>query len=431
MLRLLKESLLLKKKHFAASIASVATCNQNFQKDVQAQTISLKKHLHDKIKTTGPISVADFMLQALTDPDEGYYMKRDMFGEDGDFVTSPELSQMFGELIAIWIVNEWLACGSPTEVQVVELGPGRGTLMEDVIRTFNSLGNTLKNISISIHLVEISLYLSNLQHKNLCQVNSDKMTSTVEPRLHYTLHGKSKYGQDMFWHDRIQDVPAKKFTFFIAHEFFDALPVHQFVKDNNIWKEVYVDVCTTSNFPNFRFVLLPHPTLACRTLIKPNEHRQKIEVSPRSGIIIEEIARRIAHNGGSALIADYGHFGSKEHTLRGFKSHKIVDVLTNVGEADVTADVDFKYLKEIAERCDVMTCGPITQQSFLKNMGIDTRIMMLLRNSDSEEMKRKLIGSYDMLVNPEKMGEKFKFFSMVNKDRLLNNEGKTAVTAFA
>lgn len=344
-------------------------------------------------------------------------------------------------MIAVWIINEWTASGSPSQIQMVELGPGRGTLMDDIMRTFQSLNKSLTGTSISIHFVEISPYLSELQHKNLSDIKLVKYTHNIN-KNGCTQQGKSKYGHQMFWYKHIEDVPKDAFTFFVGHEFFDALPIHKFVKENNVWKEVYVDLCPESEDTKFRFVLMPHSTPASQTLIKAcfcitfllhiyvcfhsvlqsNENRNHVEISPKAGIIIQEIARRIFDTGGAALIADYGHFGTKEDTLRveynlshyqfylsslstlrnakkhnlisktslfginyiglyhgffqGFKSHQLVDVLTNIGESDITADVDFKYLKEVAEGFGVSTKGPISQQSFLKNMGIDVRIMV-------------------------------------------------------
>ncbi|XP_004839359.1 protein arginine methyltransferase NDUFAF7, mitochondrial isoform X8 [Heterocephalus glaber] len=298
------------------------------------------RHLMYKIKSTGPITVAEYMKEVLTNPAKGYYMHRDMLGEKGDFITSPEISQIFGELLGIWFISEWMATGKNVAFQLVELGPGRGTLMGDILRVFSQLGSVLKNCDISIHLVE-----------------------------------KTPQG----------------------------------------WREVLIDIDPQVS-GKLRFVLAPCVTPA-QAFLQHDEIRDHVEVCPDAGVIIQELSERIALTGGAALIADYGHDGTKTDTFRGFCGHELHDVLIAPGTADLTADVDFSYLRRMAQG-KVASLGPTEQQTFLKNMGIDVRLKVLFNKSDEPSVRQQLLQGYDMLMNPQKMGERFNFFALLPHERL-------------
>ncbi|WAR18441.1 NDUF7-like protein, partial [Mya arenaria] len=245
----------------------------------------------------------------------GYYIHSDVFGVAGDFITSPEISQMFGELIAIWFVNEWMMIGAPENVQLVEMGPGRGTMADDMLRAFSKFPELSK--ALSVHLVEVSVTLSRLQEEKLSATPDQPAPSSKEGELHYK-SCLSKYGPCVYWYRDIKDVPAGC-NMFVAHEFFDALPIHKFQKTEHGWREVLVDIDPeTEN--KLRFVLARGDTPASKLALK--EH------------------------GGCALIADYGHHGDKQDTFRGFKDHALHEVLENPGCADLTSDVDFSYLKQ-------------------------------------------------------------------------------------
>uniref|UniRef100_A0A8D2JKG3 Protein arginine methyltransferase NDUFAF7 n=1 Tax=Varanus komodoensis TaxID=61221 RepID=A0A8D2JKG3_VARKO len=283
------------------------------------------KHLTMKIKSTGPITVAEYMREVLTNPVKGYYMHRDMLGEKGDFVTSPEISQIFGELIGIWFISEWMATGKPKKIQLVELGPGRGSLTSDILR-------------------------------------------------------KTEKG----------------------------------------WREVLVDIDPETP-DKLRFVLAPSSTPATEAFIHREESRNHVEVCPDAGVIIQKLAHNIEKNGGAALIVDYGHDGTKTDTFRGFRGHKLHDVLLSPGTADLTADVDFSYLRRMAQE-RVATLGPVAQQDFLKNMGIDIRLQVLLQNASDPSVRSQLLRSYEMLMDLDKMGGRFNFFAIVPHHRLAASE---------
>ncbi|XP_025783091.1 protein arginine methyltransferase NDUFAF7, mitochondrial isoform X5 [Puma concolor] len=282
------------------------------RESAENQVTPMLRHLMYKIKATGPITVAEYMKEVLTNP---------------------------AKLLGIWFISEWMATGRNAAFQLVELGPGRGTLLGDILRVFSQLGSVLKNCDISIHLVE-----------------------------------KTPQG----------------------------------------WREVFIDIDPQAS-DKLRFVLAPCVTPA-EVFIQSDETRDHVEVCPEAGVIIQELSQRIALTGGAALIADYGHDGTKTDTFRGFCGHKLHDVLIAPGTADLTADVDFSYLRRMAEG-KVASLGPIKQQTFLKNMGIDVRLKVLADKSD-EPSRQQLLQGYDMLMNPKKMGERFHFFALLPHQRL-------------
>ncbi|CAH6779623.1 protein arginine methyltransferase NDUFAF7, mitochondrial [Phodopus roborovskii] len=369
------------------------------------------RHLIYKIKSTGPITVAEYMKEVLTNPVKGYYVHHDMLGEKGDFITSPEISQLFGELLGIWFVSEWMTSGKNTAFQLVELGPGRGTLTGDVLRVFSQLGSVLKNCDISVHLVEVSQKLSEIQALTLTE---EKIPLERDAESLVYMKGVTKSGIPVSWYRDLKDVP-KGYSFYLAHEFFDTLPVHKFQKTRQGWREVLVDIDPQVS-DKLRFVLAPCTTPA-EAFIQHDEQRDHVEVCPDAGVIIQELSQRIALTGGAALIADYGHDGTKTDTFRGFCGHQLHNVLIAPGTADLTADVDFSYLHRIAQG-KVAALGPVEQRTFLKNMGIDIRLKVLLDKADEPSKKQQLLWGYDMLMNPQKMGERFNFFALLPHQRL-------------
>lgn len=380
---------------------------------------SLLRHLTSKIQATGPITVAEYMREVLSNPVTGYYVRNDMLGPDGDFITSPEISQIFGELIGVWIISEWMGAGRPKQLQLVELGPGRGSLAADILRVFSQLRSALVDAEVSLHLVEVSPALSRVQ--------AERLTSRHEPQAGdgpVYLSGETASGLPVSWYHCLEDVPAG-FSIFLAHEFFDALPVHKFQLTQKGWREVLVDI-HPENPEQLRFVLAAYSTLASSTLVQADERRSHVEVCAEGGVLVQQLARRIAEHQGAALIADYGHDGTKTDTFRGFKGHQLHHVLDAPGTADLTADVDFSYLRRMAGG-GVACLGPLPQRAFLKNMGIDARMQVLLRNCSDDSSRKQLIHSYDMLTNPARMGQRFHFFSLLQHSRLLRPQLSTGL----
>ncbi|XP_035416813.1 protein arginine methyltransferase NDUFAF7, mitochondrial isoform X4 [Cygnus atratus] len=330
------------------------------------------RHLLLKLRATGPLTVAEYMREALTNPGQGYYTRRGGVGRD--FVTAPEVSQVLGEV-------------------------------------FNQLASLLSKCDVSIHLVEVSPKLSESQAQML---TGGKVQSNSEDEAAY-MKGISKTGIPIYWYRGIQDVP-QGYSFYLAHEFLDALPIHKFQRTEKGWREVLVDIDPEAP-DQLRFVLSPSSTPATENFIQPEETRDHVEVCPEAGVLIQRLACRIEKDGGAALIADYGHDGTKTDTFRGFQNHKLHDVLKAPGTADLTADVDFSYLRKMAQG-KIATLGPIKQREFLKNMGVDLRMQVLLQNSHDSATREQLLHSYDMLMNPKKMGDRFHFFALLPHYRL-------------
>ncbi|EDO36785.1 predicted protein [Nematostella vectensis] len=405
--RVLSHSLLIER----AVVTSRASQTRHFtsttlRPPVNHDHSALMKHIIQRITISGAISVAAYMQEVLTNPLAGYYMKKDVFGQAGDFITSPEITQVFGELIGVWFVHQWMQTGE-RDIQIVELGPGRGTLMADILRVvkkFKALQECL-----SVHLVEVSPALSDIQKTTLTGISEMTNKEPSKENKPYYKQCCSKDGIPVFWYSSIKDIP-KAYSFFLAHEFFDALPIHQFQRTDRGWREVLVDV-DKERTHSLRFVLAPGPTLASQTYVPKGTSSRQLEVCPQGGVIMEEIGERIRHDGGSALIIDYGEDGNNRHTLRSFSKHKLHDVLEAPGTADITANVDFRFLRQAAGS-DVNTYGPVTQVSFLKNMGIDQRMRILLSKASPDQAKQ-LYSGYKMLT--EEMGEKFKVFAVTDR----------------
>lgn len=316
------------------------------------------------------MTVADYMRRVLTNPAAGYYMHQDVFGSKGDYVTSPEINQVFGELISLWCLVEWEKVGSPSPVQLIELGPGRGTMIQDILRVMTKFDIQQ---SLSVHLVEVSPFLAKAQCGRLCYKQSEY--SEEDPCY---LQGETVSGIKIYWHKELKDVPLD-FSIILAHEFFDALPIHKFQKDDGKWKEILIDVNEENSAEEqFRYVLCQNETAMSKVfteIVSQEEQREHLEFSPEQQRISQEISNRLESHGGFALIMDYGHEGEKSDTFRSFKNHKLHSPLKDPGTADLTADVDFSQLKKHfneAERC--LTFGPVTQRDFIKGMGGDTRM---------------------------------------------------------
>ncbi|VDM48036.1 unnamed protein product [Toxocara canis] len=363
-----------------------------------------------KIRLRGPMPVADYMRTVVSSPSVGYYSQfskgenSEIFGEKGDFITAPELSQMFGEMIGVWCYYELANTGHKGHWQLVESGPGTGQLMNDLVNALEHF----EEDKVSIHLIETSDALILEQEKNLCARPSEFIENNAHIRYNTT-----RSGIPIYWYRALNEVP-EKFSVFIANEFLDALPVHQFKRDENgNWHEVYVALDDNDNLcfmlsrmeTLFTVGLMPHS-------IRNEVSRTEWEVSPDSGAYINEITERITQFGGFGLMIDYGHDGSrKDLSLRAYRRHQLVSPLENPGEHDLTADVNFGYLKSLVED-RALVFGPVDQREFLAQLGIGIRLRRLVEKCSKREDQVNLIKSYNMLMSEDGMGIRFKVMSV-------------------
>ncbi|XP_076042623.1 protein arginine methyltransferase NDUFAF7, mitochondrial [Oratosquilla oratoria] len=399
--------------------ASEEVTNQSSVVKQKSAETPLLKQLKTRIKFDGPLTVHDYMREVLTNPYSGYYMNKDVFGAQGDFITSPEICQMFGELLGIWVFSEWYKVGSPKPLKLVEFGPGRGTLMQDILRVLGRFDKEAQK-NLEVHFVEVSPHLSDIQEKKLCGTVTKPIENYESDgvEVHYKTN-KTVDGFQVYWHRHLAQVPYG-YSIYIAQEFLDALPVHKLLKTDKGWREILIDVDEGDGPHHLRYILSKAPTPASSLFPNVEEKRDEIEVCPEAGVFCQELAVRMEEFGGAALIIDYGHSGDKTDTFRGFKNHQLHDPLCEPGSADLTADVDFSYLKQQVED-KLTTYGPVPQGFFLKNMGIELRLTQLLKNCPYDQQKN-LISSYNMLVDADKMGQRFKvmaFFPAILKDFLI------------
>ncbi len=315
----------------------------------------LEANIRRRIAAAGPMPVAEFMALCLTDRDYGYYTTRDPLGERGDFITSPEISQMFGELIGLWMAAVWKKMGEPPNLRVIELGPGRGTMMADALRAAKVMAAFRD--ALVLHLVEVSPALQAAQERALEQLPVP-----------------------MFWHAALKDVP-KGPAIVVANEFFDALPVNQAVKAADGWHQRLIEIDAVGNLA---FALAPEPMAHFERLL-PEAVRTAPEGSIfewRTDTAALELSRRLATDGGAALVIDYGHAArAVGETLQAVGRHAYADPLTAPGDIDLTAHVDFEALANVVEAMGAKSYGPIEQSEFLRRLGIETRAAALKANA--------------------------------------------------
>jgi NADH dehydrogenase [ubiquinone] 1 alpha subcomplex assembly factor 7 len=343
--------------------------------------------LRRRIAAEGPLTVADFMTAALLHPEHGYYIRQDPFGADGDFVTAPEVSQMFGELIGLWCVAAWQQMGSPEAVNLAELGPGRGTLMSDALRAARMVPEFIA--AASVHLVDASPVLRDIQRSKLS-------------------------GQRVAWHEGLDGVPDGPLIL-VANEFFDALPIRQIVRGEAAWHERLI----SWEDEKFAFVLDQAPSPLAHLLPEPLRRDaprfSPIELAPAAIGIAKAIADRVGRDGGAALIIDYGHSATAPgETLQAVRRHRSVDVLVEPGNADITAHVDFAAIGR-AVSPSAKLHGPIGQGVFLRRLGIDVRRETLCAGADPTA-REQIDAAYARLTAPDEMGKLFKAVAVTRHD---------------
>jgi NADH dehydrogenase [ubiquinone] 1 alpha subcomplex assembly factor 7 len=326
----------------------------------------------------------EFMGEALT----AYYNSRDPLGVDGDFTTAPEISQLFGEIIGIWAVQQWVKLESPTAINLIEIGPGRGTLMADLLRGTQHI--TAFHDALSIHLIETSEFLKQKQYQTLChcEEHSDTAIHTLSKS-----HGLLRFARnnvDIYCHDHLSAIKNNKPSIIIANEFFDALPVRQFKRDNDKWLEHYIDggqsVWQAIDTPPLK------PTLPT---VKEGDI---FEYSTAQ----ENYAELMSTYHGAALIIDYGYKKSAYgDSVQALYKHQSCAITDHIGEADLTSHIDFEWLASLFKNTAIKT-----QADFLNENGIAIRYHQLNNSS--------LRSGYERLVHADQMGKLFKALEIFN-----------------
>lgn len=337
---------------------------------------ALAKLLRERIGRAGPMSVSEYMGECLMHPIHGYYATRDPLGQEGDFITSPEISQMFGELIGLALAQCWLDQGQPAQFVLAELGPGRGTLMADILRAANKVPGFRD--AARVHFVETSPVLRKAQ-------------AALVPNAQ--------------WHDTIDGLPAGP-LFLVANEFFDALPVRQFIKDGNGWRERMVGVSDDA----FVFGLSAKAPLAMlEHRLADTKDGDLVEYCPALPGIVQAIGRQIDSDGGCALIIDYGDWKSQGDTLQAVTGHNSSDPLQGQGQIDLTAHVDFA---EIAAHAAPSKFTRLTPQGvFLERLGITARAQALAKTLSGAAWDAH-VAAHRRLTNPDEMGDLFKVIGL-------------------
>jgi NADH dehydrogenase [ubiquinone] 1 alpha subcomplex assembly factor 7 len=366
-------------------------------------TTPLAQKIIEQIKKSGPMPLPEFMQAALSDPEYGYYFQRQPFGREsstgGDFITAPEISQMFGELIAMWCVDFWERSGQPDQIHFIELGPGRGTLMRDIHR---SVRNHPFAKAMLTHFVETS--------PRLQQVQKETITSQAEPA----------YLSAAKWHETIETLPNSGMRIILANEFFDALPIRQFRFTGHNWSEAHACLVSESQPNELELTYLDSEAPLLRNQAMKAlkfDTGDIIETCEIGEQIMSELAASLTANGGALLAIDYGSdfttdgsaFGD---TLQAMQRHKYTSPLEAIGLSDITAHVQFSALAEAACQAGAKSYPVITQGDFLLALGLDLRSQSLMKARPEKAAQIK--SERDRLAAPDQMGRLFKVLCVTN-----------------
>lgn len=349
---------------------------------------ALETRLKRLIAHGGPIPLADFMRAALLDPEAGYYARAEPFGARGDFVTAPEVSQLFGEIVGAFLVDLWRRAGAPANARLMELGPGRGTLMADVLRVAALAPDFLSGPAAGVDLVEAS--------PRLAEEQRDRLAAEA---------GRIR------WHAALPD-PMPVPTFVIANEFFDALPIRQFERRAGAWRERRVGVGEDGAFV---FVLGP-PTPLPEAPDADVPEGAVIEVRPEADALMRTLAAHVVRHGGAVLAIDYGYAAPPlASTFQSVSGHRAVDPLAAPGTRDLTAHVDFAALARAARAEGAAAFGPVEQGDFLLSLGLLERAGRLGADKD-ERVRAEIRAAVERLAGPEAMGRLFKVLAVTAGD---------------
>ena len=348
---------------------------------------ALGQKIARRIRAEGPLAVAAYMAMALHDPEGGYYARRELIGAQGDFITAPEISQVFGELIGLWCAVVWDQLGRPDPVVLAELGPGRGVMIADLLRTVAKMPDFRR--ALRLYLLETSASLRAEQERRL-----------------------AKFGP--VWVSRLDDLPERPLLV-VANEFLDALPVRQFVRRGTGWSERMVTLDHKD-----RLVFVEGPAGAIASMLVPPVLRDSalegdvVEISPAALAVAADVGARLSRQTGAALFVDYGYFPSAlGTTLRALHQHRAVSVLAAPGTADISAHVDFAAVAEAARAGGAEIHGPVPQACLLVKLGARERAAAL-RETATPSQRRTLDSGVERLLDCNGMGTLFKAIALVS-----------------
>lgn len=353
---------------------------------------TLKDYLKGLIKHRGAIAVSEYMELCLTHPQYGYYSRHQPIGRKGDFVTAPEVSQMFGELIGLWVANIWHNMGKPNKLYLAELGGGYGTLMADMLRAQRVVPGL--HDALEIYMVEISDHLSQIQKEKLKNLG---------------------YDIPLYWHKDFCTIPDDAPIIFVGNEFFDALPVHHLQMQLDSWYERRIGLDENDNliFTLSRESVDPPTT---HPAVDDAKDGDILEFSTLGLSLMMQIAERINKQNGAALFADYGYaFPHTGESLQAVKEHQYVDVLAYPGECDLTAHVDFGALAQVAYNHNVKILPLLAQAMFLNSLGITERAQSL-KNNAPQAIIDAIDSQLHRLTDAKQMGNLFKIFMLGNRN---------------
>lgn len=351
-------------------------------------------NIRQAIQDYGSITMAQFMSEAMYNLNEGYYIKHDPIGKDGDFITSPEISQLFGEMLGIYAIDSWIKLGSPEKFNLVELGPGRATLMDDLLRATKHIKDFHQ--ALNIHFVETNKRLIEIQKQRI-----------------------NPYKIPCKWHNSIYSLTNDLPLIVLANEFFDCLPINQYIKEKDVWYERSI----TLNMQEYNIIKTVIPSTLSNSLNDEHPNSKDlsiIEICYPALEIIRHLAKIFKKTPGYLLAIDYGYDikpqkrTSYNYTLQAIKDHKYHPIFNDIGRADLTAHVDFFALKKSALANNCQTSGSISQGDFLRSIGINIRAEMLKKNTTTKA-RQEIDSGLNRLINPKQMGELFKAMAIYSK----------------
>tara|TARA_Y100001970_G_scaffold290609_1_gene424979 strand:- start:1710 stop:2756 length:1047 start_codon:yes stop_codon:yes gene_type:complete len=339
------------------------------------------------LKKKHNLSLDKFINFSLYNKNYGYYMKKNRFGEDGDFITAPNISRLFSEMIAIWIISFWQSLGSPKKFNLIELGAGNGEMMKILIESFKNFPIFINSCNFIIH--EKSPYLIKMQKKKLIKTK-------------------------ILWISKIREI-KKEPSIFLANEFFDAIAIKQFRKKENIWFEKFVD------FKNPKKAFFFEKKIDIRKIekkinFKISQNQNFIEYSELGLNYLKEISKIIKKNSGGLLLIDYGYTSKKmKNTLQGISNHKFAKILSNIGNTDITHNINFDLFKKYTEHLGGLSNNLTTQKKFLIKMGIKDRAEIISKNQNFLK-KADIYYRLKRLINEKQMGNLFKVMLIKNEN---------------